>query len=226
MPARHAVVGQCASAQKQGECEAAAPRLEKAASPANLKQYMVLLMLWCKGVHTCEAPAVSSKITSTLGSKKAKQQPNPSHASTASVPSPQSQPCAPSPPTTCCTQVRLQISHLQRTAPQPAIFCDDPVPPTSSTPTCTASPSAPDCAFYVVARLVSGGEPLTLESQTTYVDASPQGCLWGQQIGFCVKVRGTSVTVCYSLSQAIVHGSLQGHNASPPRKQGPVFWQH
>lgn len=163
----------------------------------------MLLVLWCKGVHTCEAPAVGSKIISTLVLRRPSSNPSPHISPQPPSFSLQSQPSAPPPPTTCCTQVRLQISHLQRTARHPAIFCDDPVPPTTSTPPCSASPSAPNCAFYVVARLVSGGEPLTLESQTTYIDASPQGCLWGQQIGFCVKVRDAPVTVCYILLHSV-----------------------
>lgn len=38
---------------------------------------MVLLMLWCKGVHTCDAPAVSSKITSTRALRRPSSSPIP-----------------------------------------------------------------------------------------------------------------------------------------------------
>lgn len=44
-------------------------------------------------------------------------------------------------------------------------------------------------AVFVVARITSCEETLGLETRTTYVDSSPSGCVWGEWLTFCVKVR-------------------------------------
>lgn len=44
-------------------------------------------------------------------------------------------------------------------------------------------------AVCVAAQLTSAGDTLGLEARTTYVDSSTSGCVWGEWLTFCVKVR-------------------------------------
>ena len=63
----------------------------------------------------------------------------------------------------------------------------------SSCSACCGGQEASQPAVYVVAYLTAAGDVLGLDMRTTFAEAGPSGCAWGEWLTFCVKV---CVCVC------------------------------